>query len=79
MVFWILLVLLLGLAYCFWYIRKNTIKFPSDGTCTFANVVIIDSEKTLEKYLKITNTGNLEELASYYEKFGIFVIDRRKK
>ena len=77
MIFWILIISLVGLAICFWYIRKNTIKFPSDGSCHFANVVIIDSEKTLEKYLKTTNTGNLEELAGYYEKFGIFVIDRR--
>ena len=77
MVFLILIICLIILIVCFWYIRKNTIKFPSDASCKFANVVIIDSEKTLEEYLKITNTKNLEDLSRYYEEFGIFVIDRR--
>lgn len=77
MVFLILIICLIVLIVCFWYIRKNTIKFPSDASCKFANVVIIDSEKTLEEYLKITNTKNLEDLSRYYEEFGIFIIDRR--
>lgn len=77
MIFWILTVCLISVILCFWYIRKNTIKLPSDGTCMFANIIIIDSDKTLEKYLKITNTNNLKDLAKYYEKFGIFIIDRR--
>ena len=77
MVFLILIICLIVLIVCFWYIRKNTIKFPSDASCKFANVVIIDSEKTLEEYLKITNTKDLEDLSRYYEEFGIFIIDRR--
>ena len=77
MIFLILIICLIGFITCFWYIRKNTIKFPSDASCKFTNVVIIDSEKTLEEYLKITNTKDLEELSGYYEEFGIFVIDRR--
>ena len=77
MVFLILIICLIILIVCFWYIRKNTIKFPSDASCKFANVVIIDSEKTLEEYLKITNTKDLEDLSRYYEEFGIFIIDRR--
>ena len=77
MVFLILIICLIVLIVCFWRIRKNTIKFPSDASCKFANVVIIDSEKTLEEYLKITNTKDLEDLSRYYEEFGIFIIDRR--
>ena len=77
MVFLILIICLIVLIVCFWYIRKNTIKFPSYASCKFANIVIIDSEKTLEEYLKITNTKDLEDLSRYYEEFGIFIIDRR--
>ena len=77
MVFLILIICLIVLIVCFWHIRKNTIKFPPDASCKFANVVIIDSEKTLEEYLKITNTKEHEDLSRYYEEFGIFIIDRR--
>ena len=61
----------------FYYIVKNTVKFPKDDNRHFANVIIIDSEVTLKKYLELTNTINIKELSEYYEQFNVYIIDKR--
>lgn len=75
---WLLLFALGLLIWTTYLIRKAIIKVPNERSL-WSDIIIIDSDETLETYLKITNTNSIEELADHYKRFNIFIIDRRCK
>ena len=75
---WLLIFAFLIVLWTTYLLRKHVIKVPNEVN-VWSDVIIIDSDKTLERCLKMTNTTNIEELAEHYKQFNIFIIDRRCK
>lgn len=75
---WLLVFAFLIVLWTAYLLRKRVIKVPNEVN-VWSDVIIIDSDKTLERCLKMTNTANIEELAEHYKQFNIFIIDRRCK
>lgn len=75
---WLLIFAFLIVLWTAYLLRKHVIKIPNEVNI-WSDVIIIDSDKTLERCLKMTNTANIEELTEHYKQFNIFIIDRRCK